>query len=117
MARAKAFLVAMSPASSIVSGRDRIHDLRSDSIERQGLIQGLYALVEQLDGDERVKIAVNVSGELRRVKPLVQDEVLWIVTEAMSNARKHSSATAIGVHLSQEQRRLQCSVSRQRDRF
>jgi signal transduction histidine kinase len=57
-----------------------------------------------------VAVQIDVQGVERALRPTVQDELLMISREAMSNALRHAGATQLGLWLHFEPRRMTLRV-------
>ena len=93
----------------LVSGRERIRDLRSSGAASRDLVDEIRAMIDRLTGGG-ANIQLRVDGHNLPIKPLVQDEVLWILREALTNACQHSKGTGIWVNVLKTRNSLQCSV-------
>ncbi len=63
------------------------------------LTPALDSYIKQFSKRTRTKVEFTASKELRALHPLVQLQLLRIAHEALSNVRKHASATQISVRL------------------
>ncbi|MFZ6768088.1 two-component regulator propeller domain-containing protein [Undibacterium sp. Di26W] len=84
--------------NTISEGRDRIRGLRSRTEDQLDLLAVLREKVnaEQLGTAE---LATQNSGEIRRLHPVIFEEVLAIICEAIRNAYQHSGASQIEVQM------------------
>ncbi len=78
--------------------RALIFELRLESLEREGLVEGLAKHAAALRARSEVEIAEELCGE-PPVPLEVKETVYRIAREAMQNAVKHSQATAIRLRL------------------
>ena len=92
--------------ASITELRRLIYDLHDDPPTRGSLAQDVQELVERLAGPYVVPVGVSVSGDIPPLDVSLIDDVLQIVREAVSNALRHSSASAITVSLTTDDRSL-----------
>jgi signal transduction histidine kinase len=84
---------------SQVEVRRSIWDLRSRALERFDLPAALTASSRQLMEGTPVQIKVTTEGRVRPLPEIVEDNLLRIGQEAMTNIIKHSQATAAEIHL------------------
>jgi signal transduction histidine kinase len=94
----------------LLSGRDRIRDLRSEQVVAKTMETELHSLVRGAECKSGVKIDVRIAGKPRDLKALVQDEVLWIMREALANACRHSGATQIQLQVWYSRSGIRCAV-------
>ena len=97
----------------LVAGRNCIRDLRSDSVASEDFAATLHNLIDRFAGETRPKINTKITGQRRTLKPFVQVEMLWLITEALTNACRHSDGTEVQVIVSQTRFRLMCSIQAQ----
>ncbi len=86
----------------LLAARDRVSDLR----HHFGPLSEDLTTAASAHGDGRITIQVDVQGVERALRPTVQDELLMIGREALSNAVRHAGATQLGVWLHFEPRRM-----------
>jgi signal transduction histidine kinase/ligand-binding sensor domain-containing protein len=94
----------------VVSGRERIRDLRQGRSRAEDLSEALNNLVTEMFGASDPKVNVSIDGEPRPLNADLQEEAVWIVSEAMANARQHSGADRINLLVSYHGRHLSISV-------
>jgi signal transduction histidine kinase len=94
----------------LVLGRERIRDLRADALLEKDLVSELQGIAEQFNSEARPQVDVSVHGKLRSLNPMVQEEVTWIMREALSNIRQHSGAAHANVQLVYSFWGLRCIV-------
>jgi signal transduction histidine kinase len=97
----------------LVAGRNCIRDLRSDSVASKDFAATLHNLVDRFAGESRPKINTKIIGQRRALKPFVQVEMLWLISEALTNACRHSDGTEVQVIVSQTRFHLMCSIHAQ----
>lgn len=78
--------------------RRSVWDLRATLLEEGDLASALQAVAQQLGASPAIR--VTTVGERRRLAAVVENNLLRIGTEAMTNAVKHAGATTIDVQLS-----------------
>ena len=79
----------------VISGRERIRDLRGESTKLIDLTTALSTAVYETLGDLGPTFNVEVKGTPRPLHEVVQEEAVWIVREALANARQHSGAETV----------------------
>jgi ligand-binding sensor domain-containing protein/signal transduction histidine kinase len=79
----------------MVEGRDRVRNLRTTMTEPAQLAAALSSLGEELSKIYTGEFDIAVEGEARDLHPILQEEVLQIAREALTNAFRHSSATIV----------------------
>ncbi len=92
--------------ASIAELRRLIYDLHGDLPRRGSLAEEVADLVKRLGAPYDVPVDVTVSGTVPELDVGIIDDVLQIVRESVSNALRHSGATAINVSLSVGDRSL-----------
>jgi signal transduction histidine kinase len=83
---------------AIREARDSIWELRSPAKSRTDLPSSLHEIGERTSGSS-VSFSLQVHGELRTLSRRVEQALLRIATEAISNAARHALATKIAVDL------------------
>ncbi|ALV06466.1 histidine kinase/DNA gyrase B/HSP90-like ATPase [Roseateles depolymerans] len=86
----------------LLAARDRVSDLRSHA----GPLSEDLAAAAAAHSDGRVAVQIDVQGVERALRPTVQDELLMIAREALSNALRHAGASQLGLWLHFEPRRM-----------
>jgi signal transduction histidine kinase/ligand-binding sensor domain-containing protein len=79
----------------LVEGRDRVTDLRTSMDGRHDLANDIAAIGERLASEYSIKFSPSVHGETQSLHPIVREETLLIVREALLNAFKHAHARHI----------------------
>jgi signal transduction histidine kinase/ligand-binding sensor domain-containing protein len=83
--------------SSLAEARRSVWNLRSQALEDADLPEALQQIAEQLSGDHEV--TVHVIGVRRRLPGDVEDNLLRIAQEALTNAVRHAQAQSISIDL------------------
>lgn len=96
---------------SLRAARESIWDMRSHILERTDLGGALRTVAEQLRGGMDCEIRTEVRGRPRRLAPNVENNLLRIGQEAVSNALKHARPRAIELELSFEEARVRLVVT------
>lgn len=100
---------AIEDQSEVIDEIRRIvHDLRPPALDDLGLVRALEQQADRLTG---AGLAVDVEGDLPRdLPPAAEVAAYRIVSEALSNARRHSGAANVGVRLEHDERMLRLTV-------
>ena len=84
---------------SRAEARRSILDLRSLTLEKLGLVGSLREMIATFADSTTTHIALEVTGEVRRLDPQVEFHLLRIAQEASNNAEKHSQADHVSIQL------------------
>lgn len=96
--------------AAMIEGRERMRELRHLP-ELGSALEDALALAGAALVAEGCAFRVSVSGDRRRLSPLLCDELLLIVREALSNAARHAQAGSIEVVLIFEDQGLRLRIS------
>ena len=80
-------------------GRERVLNLRGRRLDSTGLAEALAETGHQLRAIHPANFQVSVEGGARPLDEIVQEEILLIGREALTNAFSHSGAQNIGVEI------------------
>src|SRR6202021_584528 len=69
----------------MISGRDRIKDLRGELDEARDLKAELDSIPHGMSPEFHPNIPVSVDGVPIHLNPIAQDEILWVAKEALAN--------------------------------
>jgi signal transduction histidine kinase/ligand-binding sensor domain-containing protein len=83
----------------IRDARQSIHDLRSPQLEQQDLTAALRAFGRNAVADTGVRFTIAASGTRGDCPPKVENQLLRVGQEAITNAARHARATRIRVDL------------------
>jgi ligand-binding sensor domain-containing protein len=83
----------------IREARQSISDLRSPVLETQDLEAALREFGRRATAEKQARFVSTVVGRRRRYSPKVENELLRIGREAISNASRHAKAGRIGLEL------------------
>lgn len=102
---------ALDTADEVLGqARDRVQDLRMTDLEG-GDLEAALAKIARADGaDGWPPIGVFVDGEARPLERIAGDELIQIISEALSNARRHARAACIEIRVRFGSRHLSVSV-------
>ncbi len=91
---------------SLTEARRAVMDLRSTALDDQGLAAALENGTRQWAAGSGVEIEVEVDGTPRRIPEEMEQHLLRIAQEAVSNVMKHAGANRIWIRLHMETRKL-----------
>ncbi len=84
---------------SLAEARESIWNMRSQVLENANLAAALQDILRQLTDGTQATGEFTVSGNLRRLAPVVENNLLRIGQEAVANAVKHAHAKKISAAL------------------
>ena len=84
---------------ALTEARESIWNMRSQALEDHGLSGALAGILDQLTDNEGTAGDIEISGEPSLLPPMVENNLLRIGQEAITNAVKHASANRIDVLL------------------
>jgi signal transduction histidine kinase/ligand-binding sensor domain-containing protein len=91
---------------SLTEARRSVMDLRSSALEDQDLAAAIEAGTKQLTAGSGVEVSVEVTGPVKELPPEMEQHLLRIAQEAVTNALKHAQASRIWVKMHLEAKRL-----------
>lgn len=91
--------------------RQSILHLRSPSLERGDFVAALRHAGEHITAERSTRFALTVSGRPRRCPPKVEEHLLRIGQEAITNAVRHAGAAEVRVHINYERNAIVLHVS------
>ncbi|HEU5080729.1 MAG TPA: sensor histidine kinase [Opitutaceae bacterium] len=95
---------------ALAEARDSIWNMRSQVLEKGDLGQALEGILKQMSDGTRVLPNIRVEGARRRLPPVVENNLLRIGQEAITNASKHGKPSRIDVTLAFEGRTIRLAV-------
>lgn len=98
-------------ARCVVEARRSTNELRSPRLEVEDLIEDLRQFADDVTLGSSVTVEVVVSGRHRRSSPEVNEQLLRIGQEAISNAVRHSGADKVLVELTYGREAVSLRVS------
>lgn len=96
--------------AALAEARDSIWNMRSHVLERSDLGEALGDILNRMTEGTDTKPTMRVEGDRRRLPPVVENNLLRIGQEAITNACKYAKATRIDVTLAYEARLVRLSV-------
>jgi signal transduction histidine kinase len=97
--------------SAFREARSKVWNLRSTSLDGQGLEGALRQLVGGIGPLMKARCSVTVTGHPRPCSPEIEEELLRIAQEAANNANRHAQATEIRIALDYSAGSLKLSIS------
>lgn len=85
---------------SLNEARRSVWALRPGALERRTLVESLRRETDSLRGEGKVDAGFRVSGTTRRLPSEVEDALLRICQESLTNIRRHAAASRADVELS-----------------
>jgi signal transduction histidine kinase len=95
---------------SLNEARRSVWALRPQALEKRDLSDAIRREVERLAGEGRVGARFVVSGKRARLQEAVEDELLRVTQEALTNIRRHSQASSAEVSLVFEEETVRLSI-------
>jgi signal transduction histidine kinase/ligand-binding sensor domain-containing protein len=97
--------------SSFREVRLKVWNLRSPSLEGQGLADAIREFVERSGPTLNARCSFNLTGQPRACAPEIEEELLRIAQEATNNANRHAYASEIRIGLQYDGNSLALSIS------
>lgn len=85
--------------SSLAEARRSVWELHSQALDQAGLATALSTVAEQLTPGTSIQTRVKLKGNPRRLSSVLENNLLHIGREALTNAVKHARAAKIDVEL------------------
>lgn len=84
---------------SLEEARNSIWNMRPHVLEKNDLAGALEGILRQLSEGTGVEADIRVAGKARRLAPMIEDNLLRVGQEAITNATRHAHARRITVML------------------
>ena len=97
--------------NNLDEARRSVWDLRSQALENNDLPAAVNESAKQLTANTSTQVQVKVGGTYRQLSRLIEDNLLRITQEAITNAIKHAQADLIRVELNYEPKNLRLTVN------
>ena len=96
---------------SLTEARRSVMDLRASALEGHDLPAALSQAAPQWTAGSPVQVRVDVEGESRPLPEEIEQHLLRIAQEAVTNAVKHARASQVRIHLEMASRELSLRVA------
>ncbi len=96
---------------SLAEARRSIWQLRSQSAETGDLASRLSKAANQVIGSAPVKLSLEVRGTYRPVRSGIEDELLRIGQEAVTNVLRHADAGRVSIELAYTSKKLRMTIT------
>ena len=96
--------------AALAEARESIWNMRSHVLEKGDLGEALEGILRQMTDGTGVTPGVRIEGDRRRLAPVVENNLLRIGQEAITNASKHGKPTRIDVTLTFDVRSIRLAV-------
>ncbi|MBB6095836.1 signal transduction histidine kinase/ligand-binding sensor domain-containing protein [Povalibacter uvarum] len=93
----------------LAEGRDRVRSLRGTEIA-ESLPNALQKRAQELSAGSDAEVRVVIEGTVRMLHPVVNDELVAICNEALTNAFRHSRAKNIDIDIVYRRRSLDVRI-------
>jgi signal transduction histidine kinase len=94
----------------LTEARESIWNMRSHILEKTDLLGALRSVAEQMSAGLGCTIRAHARGRSRRLAPMIENNLLRIGQEAVSNALKHAGARVIDLEVCFEAARVRLVV-------
>ena len=111
VARGRVLKIRRQVEEYIREARQSIWDLRSVRLAASDLPQALREAGERAIGEKSVQLDFIIKGTPHRCRPVVEEQLLLIGQEAVSNAVHHGGATRVGVEIAYDDDHTRLRVS------
>jgi signal transduction histidine kinase len=96
--------------NALTEARNSIWNMRSQILDECDLAEALKRVLLKLVDESLFRSKITIDGDIRRLSPVVENNLLRIGQEAISNAVKHAKPSLIEVTLVFEKHRIQLMV-------
>ena len=95
---------------SLTEAKRSVMDLRASALEDQDLPAAVTSASRQWTAGTSIPVSIRFSGEHRRLSEDIEQNILRIAQEAVTNVVKHSGAKNIRIHIQLDARNLVLTV-------
>lgn len=95
---------------SLEEARNSIWNMRSQILETGDLPSALSSILRQMADGSELKTDFKVTGRPRRLAPVIENNLLRLGQEAITNATRHAQAREIGVSLDFGEKQFRLAV-------
>ncbi|MEP7342814.1 MAG: two-component regulator propeller domain-containing protein [Acidobacteriota bacterium] len=95
---------------ALTEARHAVWDMRSPLVEAHGLANALASSARQIIEGTPVRLNFEVEGSVRDLPPGIEDNLLRICQEAVTNAIKHGRAKQVTVVLNYDRRQVRLHI-------
>ena len=86
--------------TSLGEARRSVHALRPQALEKSAFVDALQAVVKNTAAGTALRTEFRITGEPRELSPAVEENLLHIGQEALTNALRHAHATRFNARIS-----------------
>jgi len=87
-----------------------IHQLSPSILGEVGLLQAIQNRLNAVEKRVNVEAQLRLEGDFPVISPIVEEELYFIIQEALNNALRHSHATRTQVVIRSDERQLHISI-------
>jgi signal transduction histidine kinase len=95
---------------ALTEARRAVWNMRSQLVEAHGFAKALASSAQQIVDGTPTQLQFEVAGSVRDLPPALEDDLLRVCQEAVSNSIKHAQANQIKVFLKYERRHVQLRI-------
>lgn len=94
----------------LTQARKMIYDLKSKEDDAIPFLERIRHYLENYERINGFSLELKVSGSLNALSPAKQEDLFYVITEALSNARKHSNAKKVTLDIKADPPQLRVSI-------
>jgi len=87
-----------------------IHQLRPPVLAEVGLLKALEDRLERVERRVEIQASIHVEGVLPRLTALKEEEIYFILLEALNNSLRHARASTVQIDIHTQEKQLHISV-------
>ena len=95
---------------AIAEARRLISELRPLVIDEEGIVEAIRYLISDSAIAQEIKITFTQKIRTPRYDPMLEGNLFRIVQEALNNARRHSEAAAVSIHLEEQGNTIRLTI-------